>query len=327
MKAIRIHEHGGTEVLRLEEMPTPAPGPGEALVKIEAVGLNFIDIYQRKGQYKMRLPFTPGQEAAGVVEAVGPEVVEVQPGDRVVYASVIGAYTSHAIVPADKLVLVPEPIDLQVAAAVYLQGLTAHYLVHSTYPLQAGETALVHAAAGGLGQLLVQMANRRGARILATVSTEAKAEVARQAGADEVIIYTQTDFHKETRRLTDNQGVDVVYDSVGKDTFDQSLDCLRPRGYMVLCGQSSGPVSPMDPQTLNAKGSLFLTRPTLGHYVATRAELLQRSNDLFVWLAAGELTVRIDKTFALEDAAAAQDYLASRAAMGKVLLRSGGGSV
>jgi NADPH:quinone reductase len=320
MQAVRVHQYGGPEVLQLEELPNPEPAAGQALVRITAAGLNFIDMYQRTGLYRGQLPFTLGQEAAGVVEAVGPEVSEVQPGDRVVFSSVQGTYATHAVAPADRLVIIPEPLDAQMAAAAYLQGLTAHYLVKSTYPLKAGETCLIHAGAGGVGQLLLQMARRCGARIISTVSNETKAQVAREAGAEEVIIYTEADFEAETKRLTGGRGVDVVYDSVGKDTFDKSLNCLRPRGYMVLYGQSSGPVPPMDPQTLNQKGSLFLTRPTLAHYTADRAELLARSNDLFDWLSAGELSVRIDRTFPLAEAAAAQSYLASRAAMGKVLL-------
>lgn len=320
MQAIRVHETGGPEVLKLEELPTPQPSAGEALVRLEAAGLNFIDIYQRSGQYKGQLPFTLGQEAAGVVEAVGPHVTQVQPGDRVVYASVMGAYATHALVPTDKLAPVPEAVGAQEAVAVFLQGLTAHYLTHGTYALKNGDVCLAHAAAGGVGQLLVQMAKQRGARVLGTVSTQAKARVARDAGADEVILYSEVDFEAEVKRLTHGRGVDVVYDSVGKDTFDRSLNCLRPRGMMVLFGQSSGAVPPMDPQILNAKGSLYLTRPTLAHYAVTREELLARANDLFGWMTAGKLNVRVDKTFPLADAAEAHRYLASRASMGKVLL-------
>jgi NADPH2:quinone reductase len=316
-----MHETGGPEVLRYEEVPLPDPGPGQARVRIAAAGVNFIDIYLRSGQYPTQLPATPGQEAAGVVDAVGPEVSEVRVGERVAYAPQPGgAYAEYAVVPAARLVPVPAEVDLPVAAAVMLQGMTAHYLSHSTYPIQAGDTVLVHAAAGGVGGLLIQMAKRRGARVLGTVSTEEKAEEARAAGADEIIFYTQTDFAAETRRLTGGAGVHAVYDSVGKDTFAGSLDSLRPRGYLVLYGQSSGAVGPLDPQVLNAKGSLFLTRPTLAHYVADRAELLQRAGDLFGWIAAGELRVRIAATFPLAEAAAAQTYLASRQAKGKVLL-------
>jgi NADPH2:quinone reductase len=286
--------------------------------------VNFIDIYYRSGQYKSPLPLTLGQEAAGEVDAVGPDVTEVRVGDRVAYAPQPGgAYAEYAVVPAARLVPVPAGVDLPVAAAVLVQGMTGHYLCHSTYPIQPGDTVLVLAAAGGVGGLLVQLAKRRGARVIGTVSTEEKAAEARAAGADEVIFYTQTDFAAETRRLTGGTGVHAVYDSVGKDTFAGSLDSLRLRGYLVLYGQSSGAVGPLDPQVLNAKGSLFLTRPTLGHYVADRGELLQRAGDLFGWITAGALQVRIAATFPLAEAAAAQTYLASRQAKGKVLLVPG----
>src|SRR5690606_12804382 len=284
MKAIRVHQHGGPEALSYEEVEVPQPGPGEARVKIEAIGLNFVDVYQRKGLYKNPLPLTPGNEAAGVVDAVGPDVTEVQVGQRVAYAMRIGAYAEYAVVPAWTLVPLPDSISTQEAAAVLLQGLTAHYLCYSTYPLRAGEAALIHAAAGGVGLLLVQIAKGLGAQVIGTVSTEEKAQLAREAGADEIILYTQADFEAETKRLTGNRGVDVVYDSVGKDTFDKSLNCLRPRGMLVLYGQSSGPVPPVDPQILNTKGSLYLTRPSLGHYIADHTELLQRSGDLFQWM-------------------------------------------
>ncbi len=320
MRAIRVHTFGGAEVLRYEEVSLPVPGPGEARVKIEAAGVNFIDIYHRTGQYKGQLPITLGVEAAGVVDAIGPEVTEVQVGDRVAYAMQQGAYAEYAVVPAWKLVALPDTIDARQAAAVMLQGMTAHYLTHSTYPLQSGETALVHAAAGGVGLLLVQIAKRRGARVIGTVSTAEKAELARQVGADEVIRYTEQDFEAETRRLTEGAGVAVVYDSVGKTTFDKSLNCLRPRGYMVLFGQSSGAVAPLDPQVLNAKGSLFLTRPSLGHYIADRKELLWRAGDLFAWIAAGELDVHIDQTFPLAEAAEAHRFLEGRKNKGKLLL-------
>jgi NADPH2:quinone reductase len=320
MKAIRVHQFGDPEVLRYEEVPLPEPGAGEARVKIEAAGVNFIDIYHRTGKYPGQLPITLGTEGAGVVDAVGSGVSDVKPGDRVAYAMQQGAYAEYAAVPASKLVLIPDNVDTREAAAVMLQGMTAHYLCYSTYPLQPGETALIHAAAGGVGLLLVQVAKRCGARVLGTVSTEEKARLAREMGADEVILYTQADFEAETRRLTAGQGVDVVYDSVGKTTFDQSLNCLKPRGYLVLFGQSSGPVPPLDPQTLNAKGSLFLTRPTLGHYVANRKELLERAGDLFEWMASGELHVRIDQTFPLAEAAEAHRYLEARKTKGKLLL-------
>jgi NADPH:quinone reductase len=320
MKAIRVHELGGPEVLRYEDVPVPEPGEGQARVKIEAAGLNFIDIYYRTGQYRANPPITLGQEAAGVVDAVGPGVAEVKPGDRVAYALEMGSYAEYAVVPAWRLVPVPGGVDLKVAAAAMLQGMTAHYLSHSTYPLKTGDTALVHAAAGGAGGLLVQMAKRRGARVIATVSTDQKAREAREAGADEIILYTQTDFTVETKRLTEGRGVDVVYDSVGKTTFHGSLDCLRKRGYLVLYGQSSGAVEPIDPQVLNAKGSLFLTRPTLGHYVADRTELMERAEDVLGWIAAGELNVRIAATYPLAEAAEAHRFIESRQARGKVLL-------
>jgi NADPH:quinone reductase len=320
MKAVRVHQYGGLEALKYDEVPVPEPGEGEARVKIEAIGVNFLDIYQRMGRYQGTLPVTLGQEAAGTVDALGSNVTDVKLGDRVAYASVQGSYAEYAIVPSWRLVPIPEEVDAQHAVAVMVQGMTAHYLTFSTYPIREGETALVHAAGGGTGQLLVQVAKRRGAHVIGTVSTEEKAALGREAGADEVILYTQTDFETEVKRLTNNMGVDVVYDSVGKDTFDKSLNCLRKRGYMVLYGQSSGSVSPIDPQTLNAKGSLYLTRPFIGHYTSDRAELMWRVNDLFSWVAAGELKVRIDKTFSLADSAEAHQYLESRQSKGKVLL-------
>jgi NADPH2:quinone reductase len=320
MKAIRVHKYGGLEVLSYEDVPLPEPGPGEVRVKIEAAGVNFVDVYHRTGVYPGQLPVTLGQEGAGVVEAVGPGVSDVKQGDRVAWASQPGSYAGYVAIPVSKLVPIPDDVETRQAAAVMLQGMTAHYLSHSTYPLQAGNTALIHAAAGGVGHLLVQMAKQRGARVIATVSTEEKARLARETGADAVILYTQTDFEAETRRLTDGKGVNVVYDSVGKTTFDKSLNCLKPRGYMVLYGQSSGPVPLLNPQVLNAKGSLFLTRPSLGHYTADRAELLQRANDLIKWIEAGELSVRIDKTFPLAEAAEAHRYLEDRKTKGKLLL-------
>jgi len=320
VKAIRVHATGGPEVLRFEEVPTPTPGRGEALVKIEAAGVNFTDIYYRLGWTKAALPFTAGVEAAGTVAAVGPEVSGLEPGERVVYTGPLGAYAEQAVVPAWRLVRVPRGIDARTAAAAMLQGMTAHYLSHSTYPLKAGHTALVHAAAGGVGLLLVQMAKMLGARVIGTVSTEAKARLARDAGADEVIDYTQADFEAEVKRLTGGRGVQVVYDSVGKTTFDKSLNCLAPRGYLVLFGQASGPVPPVDPQVLNQKGSLFLTRPTLGNYTATPDELNARAGDVLGWVAAGRLRLRIERTFRLAEAAEAQRLLASRGTTGKLLL-------
>jgi NADPH:quinone reductase len=320
MKAIRVHETGGPEVLRLDEVPTPEPGAGQVRVKLDATGINFIDLYTRTGQYKRELPLTLGSEGAGVVDAVGPGVTERRVGERVASASMEGAYAEYALASAENVVHVPDGVDTRVAAAVMLQGMTAHYLSHSTYPLKAGETALIHAAAGGVGALLVQIATRLGVRVIGTVGSEEKAQIARESGADDVILYTESDFEAETKRLTGGKGVDVVYDSVGKTTYDKSLSCLRPRGYLVLFGQSSGAVPPFDPQTLNAKGSLFLTRPTLVHYIATRHELLWRSRALFDWIRAGELTVRIDRTYPLAEAGAAQTALASRETKGKVLL-------
>ena len=320
MRAIRVHTHGGPEVLELDEVPVPVPGPGQALVRIEAAGVNFIDIYHRSGLYKVPLPMVPGQEGAGVVSAVGPDAAGVAIGDRVGYTGVLGAYAEFAVVPADRLVPLPPGVTARQAAAVLLQGITAHYLATSTYRLAAGETCLVHAAAGGLGLLLCQIAKRLGARVIGTVSTEAKAELARGAGADEVILYTQQDFEAEVKRLTGGAGVRVVYDSVGKTTFDKSLNCLARRGMLVLCGQSSGPVPPLDPQVLNQKGSLYLTRPTLAHYTATREELLARAGEVLGWVADGSLAVRVGREYPLARAAEAQRALAGRETTGKVLL-------
>ena len=320
MKAIRVHKYGGPEVLTLEEVPIPEPKAGEARVKIEAIGVNYVDIYHRTGFYPLQTPFTLGQEAAGVVDAVGEGVTEVKKGDRVAYAMILGSYAEYAIVPASKLAPLPANIDAKSAAALMLQGMTAHYLTHSTYDLKKGDTALIHAAAGGVGLLLTQIAKLRGASVIGTVSTEAKAQLAKEAGADHVILYTQTDFAAEVKKITDGKGLHVVYDSVGQTTFDKGLDCLRPRGYMVLFGQSSGPVSPFDPGKLAAKGSLFLTRPTLAHYTLDRAELLQRANDLFTWTASGKLKLRIEKTFPMAEAAEAHRQLGGRKTTGKVIL-------
>lgn len=319
MKAIRVHEFGGPEALKYEDLPKPEPGPGQVRVKIQACGINFIDVYQRIGLYKPPLPIVEGQEAAGVVDAVG-EGVEVKVGDRVAYTSVQGTYAEYQAVPAWRLAPVPKEVSLEQAAAVLLQGMTAHYLACSTYPIQPGDTVLVHAAAGGLGLLLVQVAKLRGAHVVGTVSTEDKARAAKAAGADDVILYTTQDFEAEVKRITGGQGLPVVYDSVGKTTFDKSLNCLRRRGMLVLCGQSSGAVPPFDPQILNAKGSLFLTRPTLVHYTADHAEIAQRAGDLFEWMRTGKLSVKIDKTFPLAQAAEAQKYLESRKVIGKLLL-------
>jgi NADPH:quinone reductase len=320
MKAIQVFECGGPETLRYVDVPKPAPGPKEALVKIAAAGVNFIDVYYRTGLYKAPLPVTLGMEGAGIVEAAGSEVTGVAPGDRVAYAMSRGSYAEYAIVPAAMLVKVPEGVDLKVAAAAMLQGMTAHYLTHSTFPLKRGDAALVHAAAGGVGLLLVQLCNMIGARVLGTVSTEAKAELAKQAGADEIVFYTREDFAEAAKRFTEGKGMDVVYDSVGAATFMKSLDCLHPRGTMASFGQSSGPVPPLDPLVLNQKGSLFLTRPSLAHYCATREELLWRAGDVLGWVGEGKLKVRIDRTYPLAEAAQAHRDLESRKTAGKVLL-------
>jgi len=320
MRAIVVHGPGGPEVLSYEEKETPAPKAGEARVLLAAVGVNFIDVYHRTGLYPLPLPFTPGMEGAGVVEAVGPDVTEVAAGDRVAYAMTPGAYAEHAVVPAWRLVKVPSGVGLEQAAAAMLQGMTAHYLTTSTYPLKAGETALVHAAAGGVGLLLIQMAKAVGARVLGTAGTEAKAQLAREAGADEVILYAEQDFEQEVKRLTGGRGVQVVYDSVGKDTFLKSLNSLAPRGMLALFGQSSGPVAPFDPGLLAQKGSLFLTRPSLAQYAATRDDLLWRAGAVFDWIGAGRLKLRIDRTFPLAEAAEAHRQLEGRKTTGKVLL-------
>jgi NADPH2:quinone reductase len=310
----------------VERVPVPRPGAGEALVRLEVAGVNFIDVYKRAGLYKVPLPSTLGEEGAGTVVAVGDGVTEVRAGDRVAWASVLGAYAEHALVPAAKLVPLPAGVSAREGAAVMLQGMTAHYLAASTYPLREGERCLVHAAAGGVGLLLVQIAKRRGAYVIGTAGSDEKAELARAAGADEVIVYTRDDFADEVRRITGGDGVHVVYDSVGRTTFLPGLDVLRRRGMMVLFGQSSGPVPPLDPQVLNQKGSLFLTRPSLAAYVATRDELLWRAGELFAWMAAGELTVRVGAEFALADVAEAHRALEGRRTTGKVVLRVGSGA-
>ena len=320
MRAIRVHKYGGPEVLTEEEIPIPEPKAGEARVKLHAIGVNFIDVYQRTGLYPLQTPFTLGMEGAGVVDALGEDVTAVKPGDRVGYSMILGSYAEYATVPAWKLAPLPADLDFRSAATLMLQGMTAHYLTHSTYALKEGDTALIHAAAGGVGLLLVQIAKRLGATVIGTVSTEAKARLAREAGADHVILYTQSDFLAEVKKLTDGRGVQVVYDSVGRSTFDKSLDCLRPRGVMVLFGQSSGPVPAFDPALLASKGSLFLTRPTLAHYALDRAELLARSSAIFGWTAAGKLRLHIDKTLPLARAADAHRDLEARKTTGKVLL-------
>jgi NADPH2:quinone reductase len=320
MKAIRVHEKGGPDVLRVEDVPDPTPAPGEIVIDVEAIGVNFIEIYQREGLYSMAMPYTPGSEAAGIVKHLGAGVSGLDVGDRVVSQSVKGAYAQRAVVPADKAVRVSDGVTGRLAAAAFLQGLTAHYLAVSTFPLAKGHRALVHAAAGGVGLLLCQIATRRGAFVIGTASTPEKRRLAHDAGANEVIDYTTQDFAAETKRITGGAGVHVVYDSVGKTTFDKSLDCLSPRGLMALFGQSSGPVPPFDPQILNRKGSLFLTRPTLNSYVATREELLWRAGEVLGWVARGDLSVRIGAEYSLERAADAHRALAARETTGKVLL-------
>jgi len=320
MKAIQIHQTGGPEVLTLAELPIPQPGPGQVLIRVEAVGVNFIEIYFRKGAYKAALPFVPGSEAAGTVEELGPGVTGFATGDLVASVAVLGSYAEYALVPAAGLVKVPEGLTPEQAAAAMLQGMTAHYLAYSTWPLKAGETALVHAGAGGVGLLLTQMAARLGARVITTVSTAEKAELSREAGASEVILYTEQDFEAEVKRLTSNKGVDVVYDSVGRTTFEGSLNCLRPRGLLALVGGASGPVPPFDLIQLSAKGSLFVTRPTLWHYVATRAELEWRAGDVLGWAAKGELKLRTEFVYPLTEAAQAQTDLEARKTTGKILL-------
>lgn len=320
MNAIRVHQPGGPEVMQYEAVPTPEPQAGEVLVKVAAAGVNFIDVYHRIGLYPKPLPFTLGMEAAGVVEAVGPEVTAFKVGDHVASANAPGAYAEYCVVPVNNVVPVPQGLDLVTAAASMLQGMTAHFLLYSTYPVKAGDTVLVHAAAGGVGSLLVQLAKQLGATVIGTVSTEEKAQLALEAGADHIIRYTEADFEAETKRLTEGQGVEVVYDSVGQSTFDKSLNVLKPRGYMVLFGQSSGKVPPFDPGVLGAKGSLFITRPSLFHYIAKRDDLLWRAGDLFKWLEAGQLRLRIDRQLALAEAAEAHRLLESRQTAGKVLL-------
>jgi NADPH2:quinone reductase len=320
MKAIQVKQTGGPEVMELVDLPVPQPKPNEAVVKIQASGVNFIDVYNREGRYQAPLPFVLGQEAAGVVSAVGAEAKGIAVGDRVAYATVLGSYAEFAAVPADRLVKIPGGVSEREAAAAMLQGMTAHYLAHDTYPLKKSETVLIHAAAGGVGLLLVQMARNLGARIIATVSTEEKAILARAAGADEVILYTQSDFEAETKRLTGGKGVDVVYDSVGKTTFDKGLNLLRPRGMMVLYGGSSGAVAPIDPLALTQKGSIFLTRPSLGHYIITPQELQQRAGAVFGMIREGRLKLRIEHLYPLAEVQQAHRDLEARKTTGKLLL-------
>lgn len=320
MRAIQVERTGGPEVLQLKKLKPLRPGRGEAMVKVAVAGVNFIDTYHRSGLYPLELPVTLGVEAAGVVESVGEDVEEVQSGDRVAYALTLGAYADYAVAPVWRLVPVPKEVGFDTAAAAMVQALTAHYLTHSTFPLRPGQIVLIHAAAGGTGLLLVQMARLRGARVLGTASTPEKAALAMGAGAHHVILYEQDDFESEVHQFTGGKGVHAVFDSVGAATFEKSLNCLRPRGMLVLFGQSSGPVPPLDPQVLNRKGSVFLTRPSLAHYCANRAELLERAEKIFDWIQQRKLQIRVDRTFPLEEAEAAHRFLESRRAKGKVLL-------
>jgi len=320
MNAIQIQTAGGPEVLRLVELPIPVPGPGQVLIRVEAIGVNFIEIYFRKGQYKATMPLVPGSEAAGTIEELGSGVTGFKPGDLVASVGVLGSYAEYALVPAAQLVKVPAGLTPEQAAAAMLQGMTAHYLAKSTYPLKAGDTTLVHAGAGGVGLLLTQMASKIGARVITTVSTKEKAELSREAGASNVILYTEQDFVAEVKQLTGGKGVDVVYDSVGKTTFESSLNCLRPRGLLALFGGSSGPVPPVDLIQLSSKGSLFVTRPTLWHYVATRQELDWRAGEVLGWVASGELKLRMEHVYALAGAGQAQTAMESRTTTGKILL-------
>ena len=320
MKAIQVSRTGGPEVLCYSEVPNPEPGPGEVLVEIEAIGLNYIDTYHRTGLYPLDLPFIPGLEAAGTVAALGSEVSELQLGDRVAYAGVPGSYAEFVAAPQERLVSLPDGVDAAAGAAAMLQGMTSHYLVHGTYVVAEGDTVLIHAAAGGVGLILVQMAKLRGARVIGTVSTEEKAKLARDAGADETIRYTEQDFEAEVNRLTDGGGVHVAYDSVGKTTWEKSMNCLRPRGFLVLFGNASGPVPPVDPLLLSRNGSIFMTRPTLVDYTATREELQIRADDVLGWFQSGKLRLRIDRTLPLSDAPEAHRLLEGRQTKGKVLM-------
>ena len=321
MQVVRIRQQGGPELLQVEELPTPEPGPGQVRVRVAAAGVNFIDIYHRSGQYKVPLPFALGREGAGMVEALGPGVADLEQGAHVAWAGVGGSYATHVLASPSDLVPVPHGMDLREAAAVMLQGMTAHYLTHSAFPLQTGQTCVIHASAGGVGQLFCQLARMRGpSLVIGTAGSEHKARIARQAGADEVILYRDEDFLAAVKRLTNGAGVDVVYDSVGKDTFFQSLQALKRRGTLVLFGASSGAVPPFDVNELQNHGSAYLTRPTLAHYTATREELLWRSGDLFTWMQAGKLKVRIERTYSLHEAGMAQTHLASRMTAGKLLL-------
>lgn len=320
MRAVRVHELGGPEVLTVDDIDVPEPGSGEVRVRIAAAGLNFIDTYHRDGKYPLEPPAIIGVEAGGTVDAVGPGVDGLSEGDRVAYTGQRGAYAEQQVVPADAVVRIPDELETQPAVAALLQGMTAHYLTHDTFPLSEGDVALVHAAAGGVGHLLTQICKLKGATVVATCGSHEKAKQVTDHGADEVVVYTEEDFVEAVGSFTDGRGVDVVYDGVGQATFLDGLDCLRKRGMMVLYGQASGPVEPLDPQELNKHGSLFLTRPSLFHYVDEREELERRASDLYGWLASGDIEVRIDRTFPLEDAAEAHRYLEGRNTQGKVLL-------
>jgi NADPH2:quinone reductase len=320
MQAVQVQKSGGPEVLTLVDLPVPKPKPNEVVVKVSAAGVNFIDVYFREGRYSTPLPFVNGQEACGIVSDVGNGVKSLKPGDRVAYTSILGSYAQYAAAPSDRVVLVPEGITDQQAAAAMLQGMTAHYLVHDAYPLKKGETALIHAAAGGVGLLLVQMARSIGARVIGTAGSEDKAKLAREAGAHEVILYDRQDFEAETKRITEGKGVHVIYDGVGKSTFEKDLNILRPRGYLVLFGAASGPAPPFDPDKLRQKGSLFLTRPSLGHYIATREELEQRATDIFKMISSGKLKLRIEHVYKLQEVQRAHRDLEARKTTGKLLL-------
>ena len=320
MKAIRVHTPGGPDVMKLEDVPEPKAGPGQAVVKLEAAGLNYIDVYFRTGTYKAPLPLTPGLEGAGTVTQVGDGVKDLKVGDRVAYTGIPGSYAQMNVCPADRLVKLPDKLSFRDGAASMLQGMTAHYLTRSTYPLKSGDTCLVHAAAGGMGLLLTQMGKMFGATVIGTVSTDEKAALAKQAGADHVILYSKQDFVAEVKRITGNRGVDVIYDGVGATTFEKGLACIRPRGVMALYGAASGPVSPLDLQLLNANGSLFVTRPSLNHHIASREELVQRSGDVLGWIRDGKLKLRVETTFPLDKAGEAHRALEGRKTTGKVLL-------
>ena len=320
MKAAVLHKYGDADALKYEDVPIPEPKENEARIKLEAIGVNFIDIYHRKGLYPNKLPFIPGMEGAGIVDKDGKNSFGIKEGDRVAYAMNIGSYAEYAIVPAWKLVKVPDEIDFKIAASLMLQGMTAHYLTHSTFPLKKNNIILLHAAAGGVGLLLIQMAKKLGTRVIGTVSTEEKARLAKEAGADEVINYTKENFEEKARKITNGNGVDVVYDSVGKNTFEKSLNCLKPRGMLVSFGQSSGAIENFNPAVLSQKGSLFLTRPTLSNYCANREELLWRANDVFSWINSGKLKIKIHKEFRLSEAKEAHEELEGRKSAGKILM-------